>query len=149
MPSRFGLMLVMLALISIGAGCSSLSKRQASSSGTNQLDKSLWAPAANPPQLEERAEAHARFLAGLSLDQNQLPEEALAEYEKALAADPDNEDLAAELSRRYVQRKDYDKAIAVLKKAAAAPGSSGLVLARLSFIYLQQGKTNDAIQASR
>ena len=142
-------MLVLLALIHLSVGCSSLPKSQATAAGTNQTDNPLWAASANPAQLEERAEAHARFLAGLSLDQNRLPDEALVEYEKALSSDPGNEDLAAEVSRRHLQRKDYDQAIAVLKKAAAAPGASGLMSARLSFIYLQQGRTNDAIKASR
>ena len=100
-------------------------------------------------QLEKRAEAHAHFLTGLSLDQNRESDKALEEYEKALEADPRNEDLAVDLSRRYLQRKDYEKAIAVLKKAADAPGASGLMFARLSLIYLQQGKTNDAVEASR
>lgn len=103
----------------------------------------------SPEELEKRAEAHAHYLAGLSYEQNHELENALAEYEKALADDPRNEDLATELSRRYVQRKDYDKAIAVLKKAAEAPGASALMFARLSLIYLQQGKTNAAVEASR
>lgn len=145
-------MLLIPALIYIGVGCSHLPKNQGSPAVPNQQNKTgkvPWDSTASSAELDERTEAHARFLAGLSLDQNQLPEEALAEYEKALAADPRNEDLATELSRRHLQRKDYDKAIAVLKKTAATPGASGLASARLSFIYLQQGKTNDAISASR
>ncbi len=105
--------------------------------------------AAAPVDIEKRAEAHAHYLAGLSFEQNRDLDSALAEYEKALDGDPHNEDLAVELSRRYVQRKDFDKAADVLKKAADVPESSGLMFARLSLIYLQQGKTNAAIDASR
>ncbi len=106
-------------------------------------------PVETPEQSEKRAEAHAHFLTGLSLDQANQVESALAEYELALALQPGHEDLAVDLSRRYMQRKDYAKAIAALKKCAAAPGASGLMFARLSLAYLQQGQTNAALEASR
>jgi len=131
------------------AGCSIHSTQHASPVAAIREPAQTLSVSEISEQLEKRAEAHAHFLAGLSFDQNRETEKALAEYEKALEADPRNEDLSVDLSRRYLQRKDYDKAIAVLKKAADVPGASGLMFARLSLIYLQQGKTNDAVEASR
>jgi len=146
MPSRFAWLLWLVALMLVGAGCSSVRTQTGAA-----LDKApaKTAPVETPEQLEKRIDAHAHYLMGLSHEQNQDMAKALEEYEKALAADPSNENLAVDLSRRYVQRKDYDKAIAALKKSADAPGASGLMFARLSLIYLQQGKTNAAVEASR
>ena len=137
-----------LALIFLSTGCSSVSKHKApftrNGSSTQTVEVVL-----SPDQLEKRADAHAHFLTGLSHEQNHQIDRALVDYEKALADDPRNDDLAVELSRRYLQRKDYDKAIGVLKNAAEAPGAGGIMFARLSMIYLQQGKTNAAVDASR
>ena len=138
-----------LAFAILGAGCSSVR--------TNKTDAALKSDAVptkmvkvDPPdRSEKRIEAHAHFLAGLSHEQNQEMAKALAEYEKSLNADPGNEELAVDLSRRYLQRKDPDKAIAVLKRATEEPGASGLMFARLSLIYLQQGKTNAAVDSSQ
>src|ERR1043166_7794847 len=141
MPSRFISLWLAAATIFIIAGCSTARRSMTTSRETEKPE--------SPEDLEQRAEAHAHFLAGLSHEQNREMDRAFTEYEKALAGDPRNEELAIDLSRRYVQRKDYDRAIEVLKKAADIPGSSGLMFARMSLIYLQQGKTNAAIDASR
>src|SRR6185503_11829405 len=145
MLSRFAFLMLALALALGVAGCSTVSRSQIASAtvATN-------APMSeSPEELERRAEAYARFLAGFSHDQNRETEEALADYEKSLAADPANESLAMDVARRYAQRRNWDKAIAVLKKAASEPTASSAVLMRLGGVYLQSGKTNDAIEASR
>ena len=103
----------------------------------------------SPDKIEKRIAAHTHFMVGLGHDRNGEPNQAIEEFEKTLVLDPGNEDLATELSRRHLQRKEYDQAIAVLKRTAAEPDTSGLMFARLSLIYLQQGRTNDAIEASR
>ena len=148
MLSRVVWLFTSLALIFLGVGCASTTKRKTPITTNNSRTQAVEV-VLSPEQLEKRADAHAHFLAGLSHEQNREIDSALAEYEKALADDPRNQDLAIELSRRYVQAKDYDKAIAVLKKAADEPGAGGLMFARLSLIYLQQGKTNAAVEASR
>src|SRR5690242_10886809 len=122
MSSRVVCLFTSLALIFLGAGCASTAKKQAPGAKHNSQTQAVEV-VLSPEQLEKRSEAHAHFLAGLSHEQNRELDAALAEYEKALADDPRNEDLAIELSRRYVQQKDYDKAVAVLKKAADAPGA--------------------------
>jgi tetratricopeptide (TPR) repeat protein len=137
-----------LAMILIVAGCSTVSTKTNAPAVSNSPAKT-GPPAQSPEQQAKRAESHARFLAGMSYEQNRQIDKALAEYEKALEGDLENEELAVDLSRRYVQRKDYDKAVAVLKKATETTDASGLMFARLSMVYLQQGKTNDAVDASR
>lgn len=103
----------------------------------------------SPAEAERKAEAHARFLTGLSFDFNDQDEQAAREYEKALEAEPANEMLALDLSRRFVQQKQVDRAIAVLKKAGEASEAPASILARLGFLYLQNGDTNAAIEANR
>src|SRR6188508_2957551 len=99
MPSRVVWLLVTLASMFLVAGCSSVSSKGESTAGTNQSAKQVGPPRQSPEELEKRVETHARFLSGLSYDQNQDPEKALAEYEKALAGDPLNETLSVDLSR--------------------------------------------------
>jgi tetratricopeptide (TPR) repeat protein len=147
MPSRFVWLMLSLALIFFSAACSTPSTRRTTAPASASARSSIASE--SPDEVNRRAEAHAHYLAGLGYDQNNQGEKALAEYEQALALDSANEVLATELSRRYLQRKEYDNAIAILKKAANAPGASGLMSARLSLVYLQQGKTNAAIDASR
>jgi tetratricopeptide (TPR) repeat protein len=137
---------VPLASLLLVAGCATSPRQAAKAGGTTNESA---ARVESPEQLEKRAEAHAHYLLGLSYEQNREIDKALAEYEKALDGDPRNEELAIELSRRYIQRKDFEKAAAALKRAAHEPGNSGLMFARLSLVYLQQGKTNAAIEASR
>src|SRR5215203_6816191 len=136
-----------LAMVLIVAGCSTVDIK--SSSPAAKPSAKATPRIESPEQQEKRDESHAHFLAGMSYEQNRQIDKALAEYEKALEGDSGNEELAVDLSRRYVQRKDYDKAIAVLKKATETTDTSGLMFARLSMVYLQQGKTNDAVDASR
>jgi tetratricopeptide (TPR) repeat protein len=148
MPSRFVWLIMCPAAILFATGCSTVVRTGNGNAADSMANGS--APAQlSAEELERRGEAHARFLAGLSYDQNQETNQALAEYEKAIEADPSNETLSIDLSRRYLQQKDFDKAIRVLKSAADAPGATGLSFARLALAYLQQGKTNEAIAASR
>lgn len=149
MPSRVGWFIWLVALSLIGAGCSSASKSKSGQALATEGETDRDIAVLTQEQLEKRAEAHAHFLMGLSHEQNQQMTKALEEYEQALAGDPQNEALAVDLSRRYLQRKEYDKAIAVLKTAAREQGASGVMYARLSLIYLQQGNTNAAVDASR
>jgi tetratricopeptide (TPR) repeat protein len=149
MPSRFVWLLASLASMFLIAGCSTNASGKKNAGGAAEEISTGGPPQRTDAELEKRGEAHARFLAGLSYDQSDQPDKALLEFEKALEGDPGNEALSIDLSRRYLQRKEFDKAAAVLKKAADAPGASGIGFARLGLVYLQQGKTNDAIEASR
>jgi tetratricopeptide (TPR) repeat protein len=144
MPSRFACSIAFLVLVWCSTGCRTVRHDVNRGLTTNGEPVRVDHEAA-----EKRAEAHAQFMAGLSYDQSGEPERATAAYEKSLSNDPANEGLAVDLSRRYLQQKQYDKAIEVLKRAAESAQGSGLMFARLSLVYLQQGNTNAAIEASR
>lgn len=138
----------MLASLFLATGCATRDKSGVPQTGDSSSPKPT-VTADSPAQQEKRATAHAHYIAGLSHELNREMDKALAEYELALEGDPRNEDLAVELSRRYVQRKEFDKAIAVLKRTAEESEESGLMFARLSLVHLQKGDTNAAIDASR
>ncbi|MST94420.1 MAG: tetratricopeptide repeat protein [Pedosphaera sp.] len=127
-------------------------------SGCQTPRRGPTAPAAVPPptpaaeshaDLEKRAEAHARFAAGFAFELNRQTARALDEYYLAVLANPGDEVLALDLSRRFIQDRQFDRAAELLQKAAAEPNSTGLVSARLGYVYLQMGRTNAAIDANR
>ena len=99
--------------------------------------------------LESLAEAHAHYAAGVIHELDDQPEAALKEYSLAAIKDPNNEALVLEVSRRFLQNKQPEKALEVLIRAAARPNASAAVLARLGFVYSQLGKLDQAVSASR
>jgi len=104
---------------------------------------------ATSPDEEKTARGHAHYAAGV-IDEIQGDETAaLEEYYKAALADPADETLVLDVSRRFLQRKELEKALDLLKSAAAQPKPSGLIFARLGLVYSQLGKTEQAIAADR
>jgi len=83
------------------------------------------------PALESQADAHAHYAAGVIYEVDEQPEAALKEYALAAIKDPENEALVLEVSRRFLQNKQPEKALEVLSRAAARPNASAAVLARL------------------
>ena len=135
-----------LVAVSLVAGCSSRS-------GSNRAPQGKpGAPKEEVPlsdrEAAARAEAFARFATGVSAELNDRSGEALEQFYKAVEADPANEMLAVELTKRLLQKGQGDKALSMLSKVDARPGSSGTVSAWLARACLQAGKTNQAIQAS-
>jgi tetratricopeptide (TPR) repeat protein len=150
MPPRFLWLVPLAAWVIAIQGCSTVPREGAETAGTLAGLETAEAaiPRQTPEQAERRASAHARFLNALTLELNNEVERAEQEYEKALELDPENEGLAIDLSRRYIQQKNTDKAIAVLQRAVDAPNASAPTHARLGLVYLQAGRTNDAIAAN-
>jgi tetratricopeptide (TPR) repeat protein len=99
--------------------------------------------------VQRRAEAHAHFAQGVLLEQARKPEAALEEYHKAAELDPANEELVADISRRWLVQKQPERALDLLKSAASQPGASALVDVLLGTAYAQTGKTNLAITANQ
>jgi tetratricopeptide (TPR) repeat protein len=97
----------------------------------------------------KRAEALARFAAGLSYEFREEPDKALSEFHLAALADPGNEALAIEVSRRLIQRKEQGKAIEILTKAAAWPTASGMIFSLLGAAYAQAAQPDLAMAANR
>ncbi|HVV70938.1 MAG TPA: tetratricopeptide repeat protein, partial [Verrucomicrobiae bacterium] len=76
-------------------------------------------------------------------------EAALSEYYQAAKLDPDNEALVLEISRRFLQAKQPEKAFEILTVASGRPGASGAVFARLGLVCSQLGKNDQAVLADR
>jgi tetratricopeptide (TPR) repeat protein len=80
---------------------------------------------------------------------NDEEEAALDEFSIAAQEDPSDEAMVLEVARRFVQAKKPEKAAEILKRAAARPGASGAVYARLGLVLAQLGRTEEAIEANR
>ena len=90
---------------------------------------------------ERKADAAARFMHGLMLEDSSDADQALDEYLKALALDPSNVDLSIKLAWEYVRRGDTPAAINLLKdtiKAAPKQAEPSLALAYLYFNTLDK-----------
>ena len=96
-----------------------------------------------------RVKAHAHYAAGVVHEVNEESDAALEEYFLAAVYDPENESLALEVSRRLAQKKQPERALEVLTRAASRPQASGAVYAHLGFIYSQLGKHDQAVAANR
>ncbi|HZR15870.1 MAG TPA: tetratricopeptide repeat protein [Verrucomicrobiae bacterium] len=107
------------------------------------------ARSASPDHPEKVAQAHAHYAAAIVHDMNDETEAALQDYYQAAADDPADEGLVLEVSRRLIQNKQFDKALELLTRAAAEPGASGAVYARLGVVYGQLGRIEQAIAAGK
>lgn len=95
--------------------------------------------------IENRSEALARFATGFSLElQNDLTN-AIDNYFKASLADPENEQLALDVTRVLILKREFEKAGQLLEKAAQSTNISSQILVRLGWVQGQLGKTNEAI----
>ena len=138
---------LVLALLGAGMcfGCTSSTHKQPQAHHSPKPPKkaeSAW-PA------EKLAKAHAHYGAAVIHEMNNEEDAALEEYRLAALNDPDNEELILEVTRRFVQKKEFDKALEVLNQAVSRPNASGPIYARLGLVYSQLGKAEQAIAANR
>ncbi len=143
---------IMGAVVAVGslllAGCGTAPGRNPSPA------KEVSAGSLKRERAEDRtgarmAEAHAHFAAGVIAEMNNEPRTAMEEYCRAAMLDPDDEQLVLDVSWRLIQSKQTEKALEIVKNAAARPNASGEIYARLGLIYSQLGKTDEAIAANR
>lgn len=157
MLHRFHLGTIVLAIIgTLLAGCGShlaskpsppaQAKTGSPIAGTSE--KVVASNSSSDTPADKAAEAHAHYAQGVILDMQDEPEKAMEEYSKSAIADPANEELILELTRRYIQLKETEKALEVLIRATALPDASGALYARLGMVYSRLGKDDQAIQAS-
>jgi tetratricopeptide (TPR) repeat protein len=136
------------------AGCAVSPHQTATRAGQGQsADGGYGKPsalAASGGKLDEkRIAAHAHFALAAIYDMDDEPELALEEYAQAALNDPSNEELVLELTRRYLQAKQPEKAMELLIKATALPEASGALFARLGLVYSRLGKDDKAIEATQ
>lgn len=96
-----------------------------------------------------RIESQARYASGLSYDLNREPAKAIEQYILAIRADPSNEKLAMEVSRRLVLAKQFEQALEVVELAASAPTASATVYAQLGVLYGELDRIEEAVTANR
>ena len=138
-----------MAVLCLQTGC------HTASVPSSRPGQSAVAPSAKagtkPPQdnrsYQQRAEADARFMAGINHDLNDEPDDAIDDFTKAALADPANEALTLDLSTRLIVAKRLDRAVDLLRKASERPGSSARLDTRLALVLLRMGQTNASIQA--
>ncbi len=143
-----------LALLVLGsvlvAGCGSTRPR------SREAGQPLEASAPNGKNapakesaLDRRATAHAHYAAGVIHELNNEAEQALQEFYLAALDDPTDETLILGLSGRFLREKQPEKAVELLRPAAARRGASGEIFARLGLAYAQLGKADLAAEADR
>lgn len=143
-PTRTSILWILLSASAVLlAGCVTSPKR----------DASAPAPQLSPRQraalAEKRVEAQARYGAGLAFELRREPDKALEEFIKSVVADPSNEELALEVSRRLLLKKDLSRALELGELAAGQPGASAIAYAQLAVLYAEAGKLKEAEQANR
>jgi tetratricopeptide (TPR) repeat protein len=139
---------VVATSIMLVAGCGTAPSRQ----GAKQKEKAAVAlkrERADDRTLERRAEAHAHYAEGVIREMHDDQQGALDEYYQAALLDPGDEGLVLDVSRHLLQRKQPERALEVVKRAAAVPGAKGQIYARLGLIYSQLGQTKEAVAANR
>jgi tetratricopeptide (TPR) repeat protein len=129
-------------------GCKGVSPSRLSDSKGDSAPE-VHQQTAGDAELQKIAQAHAHYGAGVIAEVSEQSDTALKEYSQAALKDPENEPLVLEVSRRFVQNKQPEKALELLTHATARPNASGAVYARLGFVYSQLGKTDQAMAASR
>ncbi|MDB6125616.1 MAG: Tetratricopeptide 2 repeat protein [Pedosphaera sp.] len=135
------------------SGCASSKSTHAtkSKSGSSTIEQAAKSEPVfvSKPVDDKLVQAHAHYAQGVMHDMAEDSEKALEEYAKSAQLDPDNEQLILELSRRYLQKKEPEKAADILVKATASSGASGAIFAQLGWVYLRLGKDELAIEASQ
>ncbi|MFZ2643950.1 MAG: tetratricopeptide repeat protein [Verrucomicrobiia bacterium] len=136
-------------VLACGVWCSGATATQPSKPAPSTATKNIKrAPSRDvlqlTPEAQARAEAIAHYAAGQLYELRREPERAIAEYEAALKLDPGQMELAAKLGAEYLRRKQNDKALGVLTKAAAANTKRYEIQLLLGIAYQTVGKKDKA-----
>ena len=95
------------------------------------------------PQGAHKADALARFVEGMALEENGEMERALEAYRKVLNVDPGQSELASRVAGLLIQQDDFPQAIDVLKDAIKANPKNAEPYQQLAFIYTRYLKKTD------
>ncbi|MCD6051323.1 MAG: hypothetical protein K0Q55_2727 [Verrucomicrobia bacterium] len=98
---------------------------------------------------EQRVEAFARFATGISNELQEKGEEALEEFFRAALADPTNERLVLDVSRRLIQGRQLEKAAILLGESGKNPEASANLLTLLGLVYADQDRVEEAVTINR
>ncbi len=141
---RGALVWAMGSMLLVGCATSSRPAHSQSGKASAQL-----ADADSEADNEKLIQAHAHYAQALIYEMDEKSDKALEEYSQAALNDPANEELVLEVSRRYLQKKEPERALDLLIAAAALPGASGEVFARLGLVYSQLGEDAKAVTTTQ
>jgi len=149
MVSRYGRWLVMALLGVWLAGCSSPPASRGSAAARDPSGSTVnSATNRSLPEVNTNlVTAHAHYLMGMLQELDEDPDGAQQELSKAALEDPGNSELVLELTRRFVQQKQPERALELLVRATAVPDARGELFARLGLVYSQLGKDEQAVEA--
>ncbi len=150
-PTRTSLTWCALALsVLLLAGCATTPQApQEGAAGTARDADSKLTAKQREERSARRVEAQARYAAGLAHELRREADKALEEFFKSVQADPANEDLALEVSRRLLLKKDLPRALEIGKLAAAQPRASAFAHAHLAVLLADAGQLAEAERANR
>jgi len=143
------------ALAALGAlpwaGCQSASKDRAGRGTASGSETTLIQPGdrAAEREIQKRARAQAHYAKAIIHEVNEEREKAMEEFILAARANPDDESLTLEVTRRLLPNKRSEDALELLLTSATRPKASGAIYARLGLVYAQLGKIEKAIEANR
>jgi tetratricopeptide (TPR) repeat protein len=98
---------------------------------------------------ERRAEAHAHYATGVSLELNGETDTALEQYQTSLALDPKHAELAVRLAGIYMSRKELPKAVGILEAASKSNPTAPGPWYGLGVAYRASDDTPKAVAALR
>jgi tetratricopeptide (TPR) repeat protein len=99
--------------------------------------------------LQSAIDAHAHYGAGVVHELNLEPESALEDYYHAALLDPTNYSLVIDVAQQFLQAKQSDKALDLLRNSSTNSNGSSALFAQLGFVYSKMGKTNEAVAADQ
>lgn len=120
--------------------------------GLSKTGAAAYAPSSTPPrysaeEFDQRVEAHARFAAGLVYQMRGDDDRALEEFSRSALADPAHERLAVDLARRFIGRREPDRALKVLENTVNAGHAGPETRVLLGLTYVETGQSANAIHA--
>jgi tetratricopeptide (TPR) repeat protein len=112
-------------------------------------DGTLTSDFGSDADLQSAIDAHAHFGAGVIHELNLEPESALDDYYHSALLDPTNYTLVIDVAQQFLQAKQPDKALELLRNSSTNSGGSSALYAQLGFVYSKMGKTNEAVAADQ
>ena len=155
---------ILIASSVLIAGCRAPNSGAASASHPSPSpDIALNQPAADTPDagdtsihnfesdadMQSAIDAHAHYAAGVIHELNLEPESALDDYYNAARLDPTNYQLVIDIAQQFLQAKQPDKALELLRNSSTNSNGSSALYAQLGFVYSKMGRTNEAVAADQ
>lgn len=152
MQVRFGLLLVgLVAAGLLAGGCDTA--RPAAGKSTSTTHVARRHPPANTSATtnsdEAIIDAHAHYAAAVAAEADDDRTTALDEYYQAALKDPTNEGLLLEVSRRFIEARQSERALSLLTNVTQNAHAPGSIFAVMGSIYAQLGQYDLGAEADR